>query len=100
MSTPLTPAPAAAVDPAPDPVTGPVADTRRGPRLRALGALAAGAVLGLAWQPYGLWPLLLVGVPALTLLVRGRPPRRAFGLGYLFGLGLLAVSISWLRPNR
>ena len=28
---------------------------------------------GLAWQPYALWPLLLVGVPALTLLARGQP---------------------------
>ncbi len=54
-------------------------------------------MLGLAWQPYGLWPLLLVGVPALTLLVRGCPGRRSFGLGYLFGLGLLAVTISWVH---
>ena len=97
MSTPLTSAPAAAVDPNPGPVPPASAAGRRTSRARALGALAAGAVLGLAWQPYGAWPLLLVGVPALTLLVRGRPPRRAFGLGYLFGLGLLAVSISWLH---
>ncbi len=64
---------------------------------RPLGVVLAGAALGLAWQPYGLWPLLLVGVPALTLLVRGVPPRRAFGLGYLFGLAVLTVSISWLH---
>ncbi|SDS65499.1 Apolipoprotein N-acyltransferase [Friedmanniella luteola] len=102
MSTPLTPAPPAEVTPAPTPPAAAGASPsagsgRRGQRWRALAALASGALLGLAWQPYGLWPLLLVGVPALTLLVRGGPPRRSFGLGYLFGLGLLAVSISWLH---
>ena len=69
--------------------------------LRGLTAVLAGAVSGLAWQPYGLWPLLLIGVPALTLLVRDgdttRPRRSAFGVGYLYGLGLLGVSISWIH---
>ena len=64
---------------------------------------------GLSWQPYGLWGLLLVGLPAFTLLIRssavvtggsaersGRPRRQAFGIGYLFGLGLLGVSINWV----
>lgn len=96
MPTPLTSAPAAAVTPVRAP-GAPGAARRHAGRLRATGAVAAGALTGLAFQPYGLWPLLLVGVPALTLLVRGRPPRRSFTLGYLFGLGLLAVSISWLH---
>lgn len=60
-------------------------------------ALAAGAALGLSWEPYGWWPLLLVGIPGLTLLVRGRPPRRAFGLGYLAGLAMLTVTINWVH---
>ena len=59
--------------------------------------LLAGVAVGLTWQPYGLWPLLLVGVPAFTLAVRGQRPRRAFGLGYLFGLAMLAVAVSWLH---
>ncbi|CAA9318881.1 MAG: Apolipoprotein N-acyltransferase in lipid-linked oligosaccharide synthesis cluster [uncultured Friedmanniella sp.] len=97
MSTPLTPAPAAEVVP-----TAPAAPasgrTGRAARLLpAVAAVAAGALLGLSWQPYGLWPLLLVGVPALTLLVRGLPHRRSFRLGYLFGLGLLSVTISWVH---
>ncbi len=57
----------------------------------------AGVALGLSWQPYGWWPLLLVAIPAFTLVVRERSPRQAFGLGYLFGLGMLAVAISWLH---
>ncbi|WP_157719863.1 apolipoprotein N-acyltransferase [Microlunatus sagamiharensis] len=65
--------------------------------LGSLVAVLAGVLLGLAWQPYALWPLLLVGVPALTLLARGIPLRRAFGRGYLFGLGMLGVTISWVH---
>ena len=52
---------------------------------------------GLSWQPYGLWPLLLIGIPAFTLVVRGVRRRRAFGLGYVYGLAMLGVSISWIH---
>ena len=69
--------------------------------VRGLIAVLAGALTGLSWQPYGWWPLLLVGIPALTLLVRAggraRPRRSAFGVGYLYGLGMLGVSISWIH---
>ncbi len=68
------------------------------PRVRrGLGAVAAGAATGLSWQPYGWWPLLLVGIPALTLLTRHVRPRLSLGLGYLFGLALLTVSINWVH---
>ena len=59
--------------------------------------MLSGVAAGLAWQPYALWPLLLVGVPALTLLARGQRLRPAFGLGYLFGASLLTVTISWVH---
>ena len=59
--------------------------------------MLAGVAAGLAWQPFALWPLLLVGVPALTLLARGSRPRRAFGLGYAFGFAMLAMTISWVH---
>ena len=89
MSTPLAlPAPAASSEPA-------QARFRR--LVPGLVVVAAGVALGLSWQPYGLWPLLFVGVPALTLAVRGRAPRPAFGLGYLFGLAMLTVTINWLH---
>lgn len=60
-------------------------------------ALLGGLLTGLSWEPYGLWPLLLVGIPAFTLVVRGVRRRRAFALGYVYGLALLAVSISWIH---
>ena len=65
--------------------------------VRSVTAVAAGAALGLSFQPYNLWPLLLVALPALTLAVRGVPVRRGFGLGYLFGVALLTVTISWVH---
>ena len=55
---------------------------------RYSAALIAGVLTGLGWQPYGLWPLLLIGIPALTLLVRdgdAADRRSAFGVGYLYG---------------
>ena len=59
--------------------------------------LVAGAALGLSWQPYGFWPLLLVAIPAFTLGVRGVRPAAALGLGYLFGLTMLLFAVSWLH---
>ncbi len=72
-------------------------DRRRGGFLRVLAVVLGGIALGLTWQPYGAWPLLLIGIPILTLAVRGQPARRSFGLGYLYGLAMLTVSISWLQ---
>ena len=65
--------------------------------LRVLVVMLAGAALGLSWQPYGLWPLLLVGIPAFTLAVRGVRPLIAVGLGYLFGLTMLTLAINWVH---
>jgi apolipoprotein N-acyltransferase len=65
--------------------------------LRVVVVLLAGVALGLSWQPYGLWPLLLVGIPAFTLAVRGVRPVVAFGLGYLFGLAMLTLAVSWVH---
>ncbi len=60
-------------------------------------AILAGLAAGFAWQPYGIWPLLFVGLPAFTLVVRGVRRRRAFALGYLFGLAMLGISINWIH---
>src|SRR5437764_15207356 len=53
--------------------------------------------MGLSWQPYGLWPLLLVGLPAFTLAVFRLDWRRSFGLGYLFGLTMLTLTVGWVH---
>jgi apolipoprotein N-acyltransferase len=65
--------------------------------LRVVVVLLAGVALGLSWQPYDLWPLMLVGIPAFTLAIRGTRPIVAFGLGYLFGLMMLTLAVSWVH---
>ena len=65
--------------------------------VRWLVVALAGIATGLSWQPYDLWPLLLVSLPAFTLAVFGQRLRRSFGLGYVFGLAMLTVTVSWLH---
>jgi len=63
----------------------------------ALLALASGALLVLAFAPFGFWPLAIVAPGLLFRLLQGRSPVAGFGLGYLFGLGLLGLGVSWLK---
>jgi apolipoprotein N-acyltransferase len=65
--------------------------------LRVVAVLLAAAAVGLSWQPYDLWPLMLVGIPAFTLAIRGTRPLVATGLGYLFGLAMLTIAVSWVH---
>ncbi len=69
------------------------------PRWRLLLALLAGAILPLAFAPVGFWPLSLLSPAVLLLLLQGVTPRRAFGLGWLFGLGQFGVGVSWLYES-
>ncbi len=59
-------------------------------------ALAAGAVLPLAFAPFGLFPLAYI-VPALLFLVwlEGSAARAAWR-GFLFGFGMFGVGVSWV----
>lgn len=65
--------------------------------LPGLGAIVAGLLTGLSWQPYGLWPLLAIGVPGLTLLTRRGRPRAWLVRGFIFGAAMLAVGLSWIH---
>lgn len=68
---------------------------REAPRT-ALAALA-GVALALAFPPYGLWPLSLVAVAALSLLTRGRSARQGAWLGLAFGWPFFTVLLKWLH---
>lgn len=65
--------------------------------LRLLLAVGSGLAVAFAFQPYALWPLVFVGIGGFTVAAHGTRPRRAFAVGYLFGLAMLAVAISWVR---
>lgn len=58
-------------------------------------SLAAGFLLGLAFQPYGLWFTAPLGVGLLCWLTRQRRARRAVWSGFLAGVGLLGLTVSW-----
>src|SRR3954447_12976430 len=65
--------------------------------LYVLYALVAGAASALAFQPSGLWPLLLVAFSFLCELVcRSRGLRRALLVGWAFGLGQFVVGLNWI----
>lgn len=68
-------------------------DATRLPLAAALpGGLVLGLLCGLAFAPWGAWPLAILAVGGLTILVSGVRPRRAAAIGYAFGLGLMALN--------
>ncbi|MEF3114085.1 apolipoprotein N-acyltransferase [Streptomyces chrestomyceticus] len=64
---------------------------------RTVLAVLSGLALALAFPPYDLWPLSLVGVAALGLLTRGRTARQGAWTGLAFGLPFFFVLLKWLH---
>ncbi|MBV2155235.1 apolipoprotein N-acyltransferase [Kitasatospora sp. SUK 42] len=60
-------------------------------------AVLSGLLLALAFPPYDLWPLSLLGAAALSLLTRGRTARQGAWTGFAFGLPFFLLLLSWLR---
>jgi apolipoprotein N-acyltransferase len=92
--------PAAEGGAAPAPRSGRALRLRRLARreaARTAGAAVAGTGLALAFPPYGLWPLSLLAVAALSLLTRGRTARNGAWLGLAFGWPFFAVLLKWLH---
>jgi apolipoprotein N-acyltransferase len=75
---------------------GPAAALRNPAWWKLAGAFGAGACLNLAFAPFGWWPIAVLAPAALFALIRGLPPRRAFGAGAAFGTGLFAFGTYWL----
>ena len=73
------------------------AGARRGWRRRwpLLAAAAAGGLLVLAFPPYGMWPLAVVAVAALSWLTHGVTAPRGALLGSAFGLAFFVPLLSW-----
>lgn len=60
-------------------------------------AAASGLALAAAFPPYGVWPLSLVAVAALSLLTRGRTVRQGAWLGFAFGWPFFIWLLQWLH---
>ncbi len=69
---------------------------RLSPRTTRLLALPLGAVLPLAFAPFGLWPVAILALAGLFWLWQGATPREARWIGYAFGLGQFGVGVSWV----
>ena len=65
-------------------------------RWHLAGAFIAGAVLNLAFAPFGCWPLAILAPAALFTLLRALPPRAAARCGAAFGVGLFSFGTYWL----
>lgn len=59
-------------------------------------AIAAGLLVGLGQAPMGVWPATIAGVALFTWLMAGRRGGPSFGYGYLAGLAMNALTISWI----
>jgi apolipoprotein N-acyltransferase len=59
-------------------------------------ALGCGALLPLAFAPFGWWPLAILCPAVLMVLWSGATPRRAALLGLWFGAGTFAAGTWWL----
>jgi apolipoprotein N-acyltransferase len=62
-----------------------------------LYAFAAGLAAACAFEPLGLWPLMLVGLAAFVHLVAEAPTMRAaLARGWWFGFGQFALGLNWI----
>ncbi|MBI3574969.1 MAG: apolipoprotein N-acyltransferase [Gammaproteobacteria bacterium] len=61
-----------------------------------MAALGAGALLPLAFAPFDLFPLAFLLPALLFLLWLDVTPTRAAWRGFLFGLGMFGVGVSWV----
>jgi len=60
-------------------------------------AFIAGVASAFAFEPAGLWPLLLLAFAVLCeLLCRGKTLARALLVGWAFGLGQFVVGLNWI----
>ncbi len=61
-----------------------------------LVALLAGALLPFAFAPYHLYPLAILSPAILFASWMSLSPARAFWRGWLYGLGMFGVGVSWI----
>src|SRR5919107_2610758 len=60
-------------------------------------AFLAGAVSALAFEPAGLWPLLIVAFTALCeLICRQKSLWRGLLTGWAFGFGQFVIGLNWI----
>ena len=68
------------------------------PRLTAgLGSLLLGGLAACGFQPLSLWPLTIIALAAfIAMAARAPTAKRAFALGWLFGVGHFTIGNWWI----
>ncbi|MCZ6892963.1 MAG: apolipoprotein N-acyltransferase [Gammaproteobacteria bacterium] len=66
---------------------------------RYLAAIAGGAILPLAFAPFGIWPVAIVSPAVLLLVIRGISMSRAALAGWLYGLGMFGCGVWWVQVS-
>src|SRR5579883_284732 len=61
-----------------------------------LAALVLGMLLAFAFAPYNIFPLAVISPAGLLALWLQASPRRAFCLGFMFGLGFFTAGVYWV----
>src|SRR5690242_15751760 len=59
-------------------------------------AITLGLLLTFAFAPYQIFPFAIFSLAGLLWLWRKSSPKRAFWLGFLFGLGYYGLGVYWV----
>lgn len=67
------------------------------PTLASLAlAVLTGLLIGAGQAPMGVWPATIAGLALFTWLMAERRPRASFGLGFVVGIAMNALTVSWV----
>lgn len=59
-------------------------------------ALLAGVIFPLGFAPFNIWPLVILSLSWLLYLLRNEETKRAFFLGFIYGIGMWGLGVSWV----
>lgn len=59
-------------------------------------AIVSGILIGAGQPPMGIWPAMMLGIALFTWLMLQQRKRAGFGYGYLAGVAMHTLTISWI----
>ncbi|MCK5877303.1 MAG: apolipoprotein N-acyltransferase [Candidatus Marithrix sp.] len=66
-------------------------------KLGDIAALFSGGILPLAFAPYSIFPVAILTLVILFLLWQNVTPQRAWWRGFLYGIGMFGMGVSWVH---
>ena len=65
-------------------------------KTKYLLSIISGSLFSLSFAPFNVWPLLIFSLVLYIYLLNGLTYKQSFRVGYLYGLGIWSVGISWV----